>query len=360
MVKLVLVSVAISLIRLVATDPNVRNYTLGSYEQQDRFLIDSCPILSEYEIGTAPGKLLWVRSGGCEVTSFTHVTISFINNFNGLIIIRGNTPYDVLEGIPKFRGNELTASLEAGGRISVSVAYDDQLFKGELGQLVYDFVYSSAGNTHLVGNLMVIVQTADNSLCALNKVAFDAVQLSTVPSYETFNVRQAFVESPRAAPQFIQAADSPFPLIGVDWKTCVNFRQLWSLVLVRKTAAGYPVEPLHFPAYEYDNYRIVMLGSGNGNIQGETLFGKFNQVVNIGSTFRFDSQDKFWVLTQEQGIIGLDADFCVAPPQENYKYNFFDMKAKGPFLVYDISNSLANKQVQRVVTPDAKGLTRIC
>jgi len=219
--------------------------------------------------------------------------------------------------------------------------------------LVYDFVFANAasGSAPLIGNLMLVVETFDESLCAVNKVAFDVVQLTQTQPFETFNVREAYIESPLALPHIIQAEDSSFPIIGVDWYACPTGGNKWGLALVRKTASGAIQGLVSFRAYEDANYRIVAVGMVQGYIQGAS---RSNNFVTSGSSFRFDAGHARWVLTD-----GFN-DECFIAPNEADKYNFNEMPANGPFFVVDTRRiTLLNRQAQIVTPVEAEGIARL-
>jgi len=346
--------------RLVVSDPFVSNYTMGTSMQQDRFLLDVCPSLSDYESGTATGELLWVNSGGCEITEFSAVVIKFVNNFNGGILIRGNTPFEVQSGIPKFRDNFLTTSLGVGGEASVSVNFDHRLFKGENGVLVYDFVFAKNGSgvAPLIGNLMVIAETYDRSLCMLHKVAYDNVQLVEISPFDTFNVREKRLESPLSVAQFIRADQSNFPLIGPDY---YQAGVLWGLALTYKNQQGLPQGLVRFKAYEANtNIRIIALGMGQGILQGLPRLDVATNLVYTGSIYRYDGMR--WYLSKGQSNDEPQPHdrFAIYDPRDNVKYNFNDMPQQAPFLVFDVSANLDNRQTQIVLTELTAGMKGLC
>lgn len=335
--------VLLAAIKLIAAeqDPFVQNYTLGDFAQQDRFAILSVPDWNTYKSGAAVGYHLTLRKLGCDIPSFSSVLVKFINAFNGDIVIRGNTPMFVEGSVPKYRTNHLTTSLRSGQSVSIRIPMNEYLAESEGDKLLFSYVIATTEHVTvpLVGSLMVVVETKDRSLCSSARVDFDVLTNTPVIPYDVYNVRTLVLEDPQAIPHIVQAGDSSFPFIGLDWFTTDNGR--YGLYLCYKTADGTVQSPVQFRSYEDANMRIMPIGMPFGFIQGvDAQYAP----VSIGATFSFQQDHARWVLMQyaqpySYAFIGLQDAFSTQ-----------SMPANGGFLVVDVRRpTLLDRQKQILV-----------
>jgi len=326
---------------LLPIDPFVFNYTLSTMAQQDRFSVEQAPDFSAYADQTAPGYQISLYQDGCAVSGFSYMTVSFWNNFNGDILLRGNTPMEILNGVPKFRVNHLTATLKPGESISIMIPFHEDLsaVKGNL--VVYSYVFSSTQHlgTPLIGNLMVVVDTKDRSLCLRGKTAFDTIFNTMVKPYSVYGVRKLYVENPLALPHIIQAPDSQYPCIGFDWYEYTSGE--WGLYLVYKSANGENREPVQFRSYEDANLRLIALGLGAGYTKNGNGF-EFGPITASGE-MKFDNTRNYWILIQAEQVWHQSGSI----PRNNH---FMTIPANGGFLVVDIRRPSLGLQQQQILS----------
>jgi len=333
----------------INADPYVANYTIGGFKQQDRFEVNAAPSYLSYVDRSATGYRISVSSDICTLSSFSYISVKFMNGFDGGILLRGNTPLEVENGYPVYRINPLTVNLYPGQEVVIHVPYDVQMHVGKGGVEVFNYVFSTmeGARVNLTGKLRIVTELKDNSLCMQRRVSFHQVNHVAVTPYAVYEVRKLMAVLPTDIPRIIQAPTSDLPYICIEWFAGTEFLGKF---LTYAAADGIGNGVVRFPAYEHTSIRILPIGTEAGFVQmnatGFPLRHYLNAVTTSG-TFKYftipDTPFDGWFLVEADQLYQV-SDTVVRSLRK------MCTPSKAGFMVIDMdAPMLVNRQYQRLV-----------